>query len=115
VGGWRGGGRVGMRSGWNTGLSALGLNKAPVVSNVPGRVDRPGTNSFALLAPLTWQVPQLIPARRATSPRIDGELKARSPSATTYDVRSPRYSELRISCGTSTASSLSSVPAGSTA
>jgi hypothetical protein len=36
-------------------------------------------NSFGLLAPFTWQVPQLRCALLAASPRIEGELKARLP------------------------------------
>jgi hypothetical protein len=54
-----------------------------LIEAVVAAVDRPGMNSLGLLAPRTWQVPQLMPARRATSPRIDGALKARSPRATT--------------------------------
>jgi hypothetical protein len=63
-------------------LKALGLNDRPVVSKFPGRVDMPGMKSFGFDAPLTWQLPQLTAARRATPPRMAGELKARSPRLT---------------------------------
>ena len=63
-------------------LSAFGLNSGPVVSKLPGRVDIFGMKNLALPAPLTWQVPQLTPACRATPPRIAGELKARLPRLT---------------------------------
>ena len=49
------------------------------MSKLPGRVDIFGMKNLALPAPLTWQVPQLMPACRATPPRIPGELKARLP------------------------------------
>src|SRR5882757_3329096 len=95
-------------------LSAFGLNSAPVVSKVPGRDDNPGTNSRAFDTPLTWQVLQLTPAFRATSPRMSGELKARSPRLTRYDLRPPTTSEWKRSLGWSSASSFNSVPAGRT-
>src|SRR5215813_5788056 len=76
---WRAPRRLGILTGSRTALSALGLNSAPVVSKLPGRVDRPGTKSLGFDAPLTWQVLQLIPAWRATPPRMAGELNARLP------------------------------------
>jgi len=42
---------LGGVTGSNRPLSALALNSAPVVSKVPGRLDRPGMNSAALPAP----------------------------------------------------------------
>jgi len=48
---------------------------------------------------------QLTPAFRATSPRMSGELKAKSPRFTKYDLRPPTASEWKRSLGWSSASS----------
>src|ERR1700754_1862124 len=92
-------------------LFAFGLNSGPVVSKLPGRVDILGMKILALPVPLTWHVPQLTPACLATPPRIAGELKARLPRLTMYDLR-PANSEWNTSRGLLSASSLSSVPGG---
>src|ERR1700677_1400641 len=111
---YRAPGRVGVGNRSSTKLSALGLNRGPVVSKLPGRVDIFGMKNLALPAPLTWQVPQLTPACRANPPRIPGELKARLPRLTIYDLP-PAISDRNTSRGLSSASSLSSVFGGSVA
>ncbi len=69
-----------MVTGSSTLLSAFGLKKALVVSKFPERLDNPGMKSWGFDAPLTWQVPQLMPAFRAAAPKVNGELNARFPS-----------------------------------